>query len=411
MNRLFLLTALFWFGSKTIAQTQLTGNFLQRIDSLVANMPEEDSTVFVLPTPAEQHRFYMATVNLFNNQYAAANVWADSVNYRITQFTDPNFPTKTLYLLEEKQPAVRHWGWVVYNPNGCSPYLNIQSPHPLHDFNTGKQGAYCFMHTDAMSFMISSAHRCNSNLPSSCDGTTTACGPSAPYAQSDNAHTVASAWQAATRAINLSYPGGYFVQLHGFSMQPTDPYVIMGNGTQATPPGVDKLVALKNALYAQDSVLTFKVGHIDTTWNRLLGTVNTQGRYLNGSLDPCDDNPAGTTGQFLHVEQEKLRLRQDIAGWDKMKNALLQAFACYPTSGLEETAFHFEANPNPSNGTVALEASGNWQYVVHNLAGQVAARGSFTNATTLHLTVPPGIYLLRMTCNDGKTASKKLLIQ
>lgn len=373
-------------------------------------MPEEDSTVFVLPTPAERHRFYMATSQLFSNQYAAANAWADSVNYRVTQYTDPNFPTKTIYLLEEKQPAIRHWGWVVYNPNGCAPYLNIQSPHPLHDFNTGKQGAYCFMHTDALSFMISSAHRCNSNLPTSCDGTTTACGTSAPYAQSDNAHTVASAWQAATEAINLTYPSGYFVQLHGFTKLASDPYVIMGNGTQATPNGVDKLVALKNALYAEDSVLTFKVGHIDTTWNRLLGTVNTQGRYLNGSLDPCDDNPPGTSGQFLHVEQEKLRLRQDITGWEKMKNALLQTFSCLPSSGLQEDQVAFEVYPNPSNGSVTLKATGNWNYVLYNLAGLVAEKGSFTNWTTIQTKVPAGIYVLHLQSNDGKSANKKLLI-
>ena len=36
---------------------------------------------------------------------------------------------------------------------------------------------------------------------------------------------------------------------------------------------------------------------------------------------------SGTSGRFIHLEQEKTKLRQDVAGWEKINLALGNVFA------------------------------------------------------------------------------------
>jgi hypothetical protein len=99
----------------------------------------------------------------------------------------------------------------------------------------------------------------------------------------------------------------------------------MSNGTRETP-AFDPLNELANYLKILDPVLTFKFGHLDLSWNRLLGFSNTNGRYINNSNNPCNQNATLSAGRFLHIEQEKLRLRQDASGWDKMARAIRATF-------------------------------------------------------------------------------------
>jgi len=210
----------------------------------------------------------------------------------------------------------------------------LMAPHAKNDFNTAKQGGYIFKEIDAWCFMLSGTHRCNSPTHSDCDGTTSTCGSSEQFRISDLAHEDESIWQVTTEYIFTNYSNTYFAQLHGFTKLSTDPYIIMSNGTRDTP-NPDYLVTLSNELVALDPVLTFKIGHVDLTWTRLLGFTNTNGRLINSSADPCMDAANTTSGRFMHLEQEKSRLRQNQTGWNKMGQALANTFVgsnCAPVA-------------------------------------------------------------------------------
>ncbi len=223
--------------------------------------------------------------------------------------------------------ATNYWGTYIFNPNYCKP-LVIQSPHPKFDFNTGKQGIYVYRKTDAYAFMMSGTHRCNSSVYTTCSGSTDVCAVSSEdYRISDMAHYDSSIFHFVTKNLFDQFSNSVFVQLHGFTKGGSDPYVIMSNGTRVTPT-VDYLDTLDGALLAEDNVLTFKIVHIDTAWTRLAGLTNVQGRYINQSVNPCLNSATSTTGRFLHLEQEKDRLRANSAGWDKMANALNNVFTC-----------------------------------------------------------------------------------
>ena len=117
-----------------------------------------------------------------------------------------------------------------------------------------------------------------------------------------------------------------FIQLHGFTKVGSDPDVIMSNGVQNDQPPIDYLDALRTNLLSEDASLTFKIAHLDLAWDRLLGTTNTQGRFINGSGDPCETSAVDNTGRFLHLEQAKPKLREFSMDWPKMANAIAATF-------------------------------------------------------------------------------------
>jgi hypothetical protein len=99
----------------------------------------------------------------------------------------------------------------------------------------------------------------------------------------------------------------------------------MSNGTRETPT-TDYATLIKDALLIEDNTLTFKLAHIDTGWTRLIGFTNTQGRLINNSTDHCNTSATTTSGRFIHIEQEKSKLREDASVWAKMSNALGSVF-------------------------------------------------------------------------------------
>ena len=60
----------------------------------------------------------------------------------------------------------------------------------------------------------------------------------------------------------------------------------------------------------------------------MIGTTNTQGRYINGEATPCTDAASAATGRFIHLEQERTKLRADATGWAKVSTALENLVSC-----------------------------------------------------------------------------------
>ncbi len=323
------------------AQVNKSANLITYFNTLIAGIPlDTPHNVYAEPS-AEQMNIWERALNaMFAGNYGTAHSIADSIGYEVVSFmdTEPN-PDKQYYFLEKKDTGSNYWGTVVLNPNPTRQKLFIQSPHPLFDFNTGKQGIHVFKMVGARGFYISGAHRCNSTTSSECDGTTSVCGvDDEAFRKSDQPHNILSALQRSTEVFDEQIEGLIVIQLHGFTKTVTDPYLIMSNGTRDAPDN-DWLTELMNNLETQDTSLSYKLMHVDTSWDKLAGQTNTQGRYLNSSADPCSTSASVASGRFLHLEQEKDKLRANSTGWDKMANAIISTFGEDPLP-VELNYFH-----------------------------------------------------------------------
>lgn len=393
-------------NSKLFGQIVLeTGYIYSKVTSIISNMPTNTGDDYTEPNPSELNTWESILNSLLSSDYDDASDSANTIGYSLVNFTDTfDTPNVTYYILETADS--NYWGTYVYNPNYCRP-LVIQSPHAKNDVNTGHQGIHVFQKTEAMFYEVNGTHRCNSSAFSSCTGTTKTCSntsTSEPYRISDMAHVTQSLFQKTTEVLHASFSNTYFIQLHGFTKLSTDPYVILSNGTQETPT-LDYLPAFRDNLYNEDNVLTFKVAHIDTNWTRLRGFWNAQGRLINFSPDPCTTSATITDGRFFHVEQEKIRLRNDVAGWDKVANALKNTFACSYAS-LNENSSHSKMTvyPNPTSHSISLEIAENEEInpekIIYNLQGQnisnqVSVEGVSDGRIKLNLSkLPVGLYLL-----------------
>ena len=191
------------------------------------------------------------------------------------------------------------------------------------------------------------------------------------------------------------------------------PYVIMSNGTRITP-DPDYISVLRDELFVIDNTLTFKIPHIDLSWSRLIAFTNVQGRYINNSTNPCTMNATQCTGQFIHIEQEKSKLRQDFIGWLKMYEALSNTFPENPVSTGDFVEIKKESiliYPNPSQEFLYIKASNPLTVSIFNAIGQCIFHESYTTDQVeidlvRHL---PGLYHVRIIDSEGVTTQKLLL--
>jgi len=304
-----------------------SGNIETYLRDLIDNVPGISGNNYKVPTEDDLKQWDLIIEAILDDNITEAVEQAVYVNYQIVEFTDTfATPDQVYYILKEFVVRNNYWGTFVFSKTPKKENLVLAAPHILHDQNTGYQAAYAFRQNVPKALFISGAHRCNREESSPCSGTSRACSSSlAPYRVSDVPHMVNSAFQRTTEVMFDRLPNSVFVQLHGFDKEPTDPYLIMSNGTNKTPQ-TDYVVLLRNALLAEDNSLTFKIPHIDVNWTRYAAFDNTQGRYINGSPSPCSVPATNTTGRFVHIEQERSKLRANEAGWAKISNALEKVF-------------------------------------------------------------------------------------
>jgi len=215
----------------------------------------------------------------------------------------------TVLLLPSPSPALP---WVMLRLDEARP-LQVHVPHPRHERHTAAEGVALFMQLQARAVLLSNRHRCDSDVPSGCDGSTGVCGPTAPYSESDPAHVVDDVFHDVHMVLADAFADDVVVSLHGMSSAG----ISLSNGTTASVVDDDALVArlarafdtrytdvtVCNALPADDVPLV----------ERLCGTTNAQGRHLNGSADACTLPASTSTGRFLHLEQS-LEVRDDVDG-------------------------------------------------------------------------------------------------
>jgi hypothetical protein len=303
-----------------------SGDIETYVGNIIDNVPGDSGDDYTVPTTAQLDIWNLTIDALLADNIPEAVLKSSEVNYQITEFTDTSLtPNQVFYILEEKSSQSNYWGTYVFSKTPTRDNLILMATHIKNDTNTGKEAVYCFKNNVAKAVFISGTHRCNSNDSSSCSGTTSTCGSSESYRLSDMAHNTNSVFQKTTENVFTNISSSVFIQLHGFAKQASDPYVILSNGTRETST-TDYATLIKDALLIEDGSLTFELAHINTNWTRLIGFTNTQGRLINNSTDHCNTSATSTTGRFVHIEQEKSKLRDDATGWAKMSNALESVF-------------------------------------------------------------------------------------
>jgi hypothetical protein len=394
------------------AQTA-SGDIENYAESIMNRMPGSSVNNYIQPTTANLATWKSIINFILSDNLTDARAIASPINYQITEFTDTSLnPNKIFYVLEEKAVQNRYWGTYIFSKNPARNNLIIAAPHSKFDTNTGNQAIYCFKNTSAKAVFINGTHRCNSFTSSNCSGTTSVCGSTGNYKISDQAHNTNSMFQITTEVLYSSIANAVFVQLHGFAKQSNDPYVIMSNGTNKTP-SIDYAVQLKNALLQEDPSLTFKLAHIDTDWTRLTAFTNTQGRLINNSSNACSTDATATSGRFIHIEQEKEKLRDSPNDWRKMSNALKSVFTS--TLGLDENILETSITiyPNPVSTILKIRAAKIKSVELINILGKsmrIYTNKTLENAVQINIEdLAKSMYFLKI--NTGNSSVIKKIIK
>lgn len=407
-----IILVLLWSNVNITAQTiQKSGYVYSEIADIISSMPGDSGNHYISPNAVQLATWENALTNLLLNNYITVSDSVNQLGYQLVNFTDTTFqPVRTYYIL--RTASINHWGTYVYYPDYCRPVV-IQSPHAKKDANTGHQGIHVFKKTDALFYMVSGTHRCNSSNFSSCSGITTSCSSSSePYRISDLAHNTLSIFQKTTEVLLNHFNNTHFIQLHGFTKLSTDPYLILSNGTQVAP-SLDYLSIFKDKLFEADTSLTFKIAHLDLAWTRLRGFWNTQGRLINGSSNACITDAVSSQGRFFHVEQERLKLRANVTGWNKIAYAINNTFPCVMTVTEEILPNKsIKLYPNPTHHTITIESETyNIEHKdirVFNLLGKEitgAVRVFYENSHQVKIdlsAMPSGMYIVQIKRNTVK---------
>lgn len=409
-----LISVLFFLllSSFLVAQTA-TGNIENYMGNIIDNTPGSSGDNYVIPNASELNKWSIIIDFILADNITEARSNANTINYQITEFTETSItPNQVFYILEEKNTQFNYWGTYVFSKTPTRNNLIIQAPHSIYDTNTGKQAIYCFKNNVARAVFINGTHRCNSDSFSTCSGTTTVCGSSDSYKMSDLAHTTTSMFQKTTENMFDSISNSVFVQLHGFGKRSTDPYVIMSNGTRETPV-IDYADLIKETLIEQDNTLTFKLAHKDQNWTRLIGFTNTQGRMINGSPDYCNTSATSTSGRFIHIEQEKSKLRNNEVGWAKMSNALSNVFSSTLSINNLEIVNSIAISPNPSIGLVKVSGKNIDNIKIFNILGQKLSfvnNPNYKDVLFVDLNnMDRGIYYFRINFKNKISITRKII--
>lgn len=412
MKRTVLFFITLFISFVFFAQTA-SGNIETYIGNIIDSSPGSGGDDYVVPTASELNIWNSVISFILGENLIEARSNADLLNYQVTEFTDNTItPIQIFYILEEKSNQFNYWGTYVFSKTPTRNNLIIQAPHVKYDTNTGKQAVYCFKNTVARSLLINGTHRCNSDSYSSCSGTTSVCGTSDNYRMSDLAHTTISVFQKTTENLFNHISNSIFVQLHGFGKRTTDPSVIMSNGTRETP-AVDYANLIKDALLVEDNTLTFKLAHIDQSWTRLIGFTNTQGRLINNSADYCNSSATSTSGRFVHIEQEKSKLRNDETGWAKMSNALANVFSSTLANHYFEFGNSILISPNPTYGLTRIKGKDIDNVEIFNILGQKLSSVKNINNKELLIIdlgrMDRGIYYFRINLKNKVSLTRKII--
>ncbi|MFV1884234.1 MAG: lamin tail domain-containing protein [Balneola sp.] len=349
----FLFFAFLISGSLQAQIISVNGNLMGEFINYEQNLiPAEDSEGFVVPdtTQLKQWKRMMDLFVAESYSQAEDSLSANFPDYEMVLLTDTSFINREYYLIREKYPVSLGWGLFASDPDYQRDAI-IAVPHPIHDSFTPQEGVNMFQYLGGRLLVMAGTHRCANDEAAVSDGTTTVCNDtqtSEKYKVSDMAHYDSTAFQIAHESMKELSNNVYAINLHGHANSSCED-VFLSNGRSDDPQ--PSLQTVRDSLIANniDAAMTG-----DGSLCTLAGTTNVQGRYINGSTNPADDQPVNNTGFFFHVEQVQ-NIRRSLQGHihviEAFRDLIPRSFSTvtfpdYPSLTINE--IHF--NPDGSNG-------------------------------------------------------------
>jgi hypothetical protein len=284
------------------------------------NYIEKDSNGYQVPENHEISSFNLAITSLLEGSFNSAQTLAAQINYEVIKVVDTGSNNNELYCLREIIEKGR--GFYCIDPDASANH-HIAAPHPLFDTNTNHEAVTLSRGTEAKFLSVSTTDRCANAEESTCDGTTSACGASGPFRISDMTHTSQSFFHEFAITIADDDSTSEYIQVHGCgdlscpaNGDMDDIVARISSGTEENLSESSLANQLTNTLQLSVDALIPGADVIscsqDDEDKQLCGTVNTQGRYINGEVnDPCEDSATVTNqSRFLHIEQN-FDLRED----------------------------------------------------------------------------------------------------
>lgn len=180
--------------------------------------------------------------------------------------------------------------------------LILGAPHVWLEYGVLEEAVATFEQVDGRALIITGNHRCSNDTPAGCDGSTSVCGSSEPYRESDMAHVVDSHYQVAHEVLAGHFADDWVMSMHGFWMSG----VSVSNGTHQSTESDTPVALFAGALMEAlpgEYVTACSAGTDAPRDVRYCGTTNVQGRHVNGSPDPCNAEATEAVERFIHLEQ------------------------------------------------------------------------------------------------------------
>ncbi|MCC5874763.1 MAG: LamG domain-containing protein [Candidatus Sumerlaeia bacterium] len=300
-----------------------TGDLKAYLESVpVPNATSSDK--YTTPTMDELATWRAVVQNVIDGKHVVAAELAQEIGYQVIYFRDTTTTPSQHIVLREVSATPGWHGVYAFRLNPVR-NLVIESPHPLFD-GTRVQGIDLYLETESLAFMQAGTHRNNHPDESPCDGGFTS---GDKYRVSDMAHVVDSFFQVAHEEIHMNYLQAVCLSVHGMAAATHTSDVIISNGTNQERDFADslslQLTAHMNQLLVGDPGGRFAVSHQEPAANYpLAGTTNKQGRFSNGSPNPCSQNAPSATNpeRFIHLEQSPAVRNLPRSNWDFVTESL-----------------------------------------------------------------------------------------
>jgi hypothetical protein len=132
------------------------------------------------------------------------------------------------------------------------------------------------------------------------------------------AHAVATPFQVAHEVFTERFPEMVAVSLHGNGRESCETVFLSNGVDEAVTP---TLRSLQQALSGRG----VQVGVPGRSACPLVGSTNVQGRFTNGSSQPCTEAATQATGIFIHIEQRRA-FREDPTAYGALTDAINAVF-------------------------------------------------------------------------------------
>jgi len=259
--------------------------------------PQPDSEGYTPPTDDDLQLMRDTLQDLLAGQNASALAGVEQLGYELCA---GDADDDGLVLMRPQARGAGHalfaWRTAAARP------LILGSPHSWLELGTLDECVEAFQQVQARLLIATGTHRCANTAPAGCDGSTEVCGAYEPYRESDMAHVVGGFYQVFHEVFADHFADDWVLSVHGF------PFfgISVSNGThdaaaEGTPVALFGAALMEQ--YPDERVTSCSDWPGADVDYRYCGTTNVQGRYVNGSPDPCFDAADTASERFIHLEQ------------------------------------------------------------------------------------------------------------